>query len=237
MVVVLTLVGIFLAPALVMFDIDPLSLKLQHCFSSIHHPSDLFYYFAKIVISLVFQWCTLESARICINVLVPVINFANMYLVCLRRILTANTGLDEKIVFWYNQHYCIHQRGMDILRKLGGTVMGIGFILILLCNWMVLTGWQKMPLEIYFVIVGLLVVVYFILSQTMPIAIRCNEISESILQNWKGQLQRKKSYWSKILVSKRPIAFYYAMTKFEIETKINYYSNIAQYTINLILVT
>lgn len=119
--------------------------------------------------------------------------------------------------------------------------MGIGFLVMVLCNWLVLEGWELLPVEMHIAVCGCLSVSYFVLLQTLPFAIRLNELSEGLIKIWNKQVvtitpSRMKVYWNKFVRSKLPEAVYYAMTKFERDTMINYFSSIIDYTINLLLI-
>lgn len=81
---------------------------------------------------------------------------------------------------------------------------------------------------------------YFLMDQTLPLASECNERSERLLKGWRNNLLQVKTdrvYWIKMLNSERSVALYYAMTKFEKETRTNYHFQIIDCTVNVLLVT
>lgn len=117
--------------------------------------------------------------------------------------------------------------------------MAVGMLILIFCNLIVLAGWELVPLEVYMVAVLTRVVSCFVLGQAIPFAIKSNELSESVLRIWKrsvATINYKIRYWPKVLVAKRPVSFYYAMTKFEKDTKGNYYSTVVESTVDLLIV-
>lgn len=117
--------------------------------------------------------------------------------------------------------------------------MGIGLVVAVFSNWVVIECWNILPTELYLVIFTVMLIFYFITLETLPYAIHCNEYSENLLNFWKASLPEKKyrrRYWNKVLASKRLVSFYYATTKFDKETTMNYYSCVIDNTVNLLFV-
>lgn len=227
------MVGIFLAPAVFLFGVDPYSLFVEYHNLRISKDFYFLYIIQQAAIYIIVQWCTLESTRVYITFLAPALIVFTLYIDCLNTIFTKS--LNDAVISLYNQLYCINQAGTETLRTLMGLMFVSGFVLIVLGNWLVLAGWNIIPFEMYCAVLAMLLVCYFTIGETVPYAIRSNELSEAILHRWRSQVLGKKKQWIRIVRARRPIAFYYALTKFEKETQVNYYSNIVDYTVNLLL--
>lgn len=234
--IMLTILGIVLPPSGIIFGTNPFHLLAKCRYPNLQEKWYMAYVMQKVVTYLIIQWCALESSRVYIAILTPVVVLCNIYLGCLNQILTK--PLNDTTLHMYNILYCINQLGIDIIRIAGGALMFFGFWILVLCNCIVLKGWGMFPVEIYVGFVSFLLMIYFALSQTVPLAIRSNELSKELLHCWKNMLVKtsRKRYWSKVVCSKMPVSFYYMMTKFETETKANYYSSIVDNTISYLLV-
>ncbi len=129
---------------------------------------------------------------------------------------------------------------MKIIAWAAGTFLGVGYIIFLVGNWVLLSGFDKLPFELCMAVAGITLVAYLVLFQTLPLVVRINKESNQILNNWKlsvGSTSGGLMYWKRELKAQQPVWVYYAQTKFEKATKINYYSNIAECTINVLLIT
>lgn len=118
--------------------------------------------------------------------------------------------------------------------------MGIGILILVLCNWIAIEFWGILPAEMYAMAFFALLVCLFVLFATVPLVVRSNELSEEILVTWKRNLfanTKHKRYQSKRLASRTPISFYYATTKFDQDTQVNYYGCIVSFTANLLVIT
>ncbi len=128
--------------------------------------------------------------------------------------------------------------------------MTAGFILCVVGNWLSLLGWEYIRFEVNLSMFLITVVVYFVIHETIPYAIRCHEDSKRMIFTWNYKfMQRRKRLlwkkahsgvmsfrlWRKTCRAQRPITIYWCTTKFEKETKVNLYSNIVDYTFNLLL--
>lgn len=236
--IVMTSVGLLLAPFMVLIGVDPISVFINYRFpdfSTNHFPIYLTF---KVLDYLIHQFGTLESTRIYLTLFLPAMTLFQTYTNCLTNI--SNRKLNHTTISLYNQLYCINQVGVDFVKGISGFFLGIGIVLLAICNWIVIAGWGSFPLEIYMLVFGVSSVGYFLLTQTVPYAAKSNELSVRIQKSWEKQLLTKGSqicHWSKLIVAKRPISFYYAMTKFERDTFLNYLYTIVDYTINLLMLS
>lgn len=147
--------------------------------------------------------------------------------------------LCPRLLLWYNNLHCVNQIGQTTLATLSGILMAFGLGIIVVFNSLLIVGWNLLPLTVYLLMAALCVVMYFCLFQTLPIVVRCHDRCNRLIQCWKQNVYKKKRfsrlYSLKVIASQRNVAVYYAVTKFEMDTKRNYYSSILLYTINVIL--
>lgn len=233
--ILLIIIGVFLAPTGFFLGVDPFTLFLDgrsYWLENNYWEQKI----KKLIIWFIVQWCTLESTRMYIAILVPALPFFHIYVSCIKLLFTKK--LDEVTVRLYNQLYCINQIGIEVLKVEAGVLMASGFSLIALGNWIVVRCFATVTTELCAVIFGILLVIYFVIVETIPFAVMSNDLCENLLRKWNTQVltnTKEKSYWKKLLRSKRPIAINYATTKFEKDTLVNYYSNIIDCTANMLL--
>lgn len=234
--IILMIIGTFLAPLGVLLELDPITVSLSLHFPNLSAKSFPVYIIQTVITYLLVQWCTLESTRVYITILLPTIATCHIYLKCLKEI--ACRRLCGPTLILYNQLYCINQIGIEFVKAVAGAMLGIGFCILVVGNWVVIRCYGVLPVEIYLLVLGVLLVVYFFDSQTIPYAIQSNELSEKVQQQWKMFLFFKMGrigYWSRVVASMRSISFYYAMTRFEKSTKTKYYATIVEYTVTLLI--
>lgn len=235
--IILIILGICFAPFTVFIEVDTFSIFLNTKGLLVASDRFLLHVLQKLVVYVMIQWCTLESTRIYISLLLPLLGIFSIYVACLKNLY--DRALSQNVIALYRQLYCINQVGFIIIRYLTGTLMGFGLLLAVCCNRIVLVGWNTFPISIYFSCLGFLAITYFVIALAVPYAICSNEESECLLKRWRNQVQFK--YATRLCLKKqvwslRPVAIYYADTKFERDTKVNYYFNIVSYTVNLLLV-
>lgn len=236
--VVLMLAGVFMTPIGILTGIDPFRHIFQTLFpTSFDNPYTK--YPLKFVGYVLTHWCILEASREYSTFLVPTMTIANIYLRCLQFI--EKRVLSEYTFLMYQQLHCLNQRIIQICRIVAGLFMGCGLVVLLVGgNWIAISGWDYFSAEVYFLMIGLLIIMYFILYQTLPLMVSCDETSKELIQKWKLQIytfKEKKRYLLRVVKSQRLVSFYYGMTKMEKETKINFYSTILDRTIDLLLIT
>lgn len=228
------LAAISFGPFLILANADVMNLFIEQIFP--HHTPNLFSFILRCFVA---QWVGFEFVRI--NVL---IFFSLMLLVNIDIHLVGtlfSKPLNSKTLMLYAELHVINQCGMDILRVVCGSLLASGFFVYVFSNWVLIVGWKFLPVNIYLFIVGLLTIGYFVLIETLPLAIKCNEDTKRLISKWERLIIKyydkggKNQHWHRICKSLRPIAIYYCMTKFDRETKRNYYANIFNNTINILL--
>lgn len=227
-------IGIGLAPAGILTGIDLTSqLVNEHCEKGC---TPGFKYMGLFIGYLFTQWCTLEATRVYITILVPAISICKIILFILYEI--QKRELNMKTLLLYHELYCINQILAPHVSILAGVIMSFGMIIFVFGNWMILSVWNLVPREIYFINVGVIALAYFIVYLVFPLVIKVNEVSTEIICRWKIDSNfgfRRRSYWRKKLIAQQSVAFYYAMTKFEKDTQVNYCSFIVDNTVNALV--
>lgn len=130
MIIVIT-TGIFIAPAASILDLNPISLFVCHRWPSFSKPDTILYSFQKVLSFLICHWCSLESSPVLLVVAVSTMTVFKIYLECLKKLY--KQALSESTVALYNQLYCINQAGIEVIRPMAGALLGIGFIIVVLC--------------------------------------------------------------------------------------------------------
>lgn len=231
------LMGALLTPFALLAGEDPINIIVRTLWPSMSSYYFPIYVVQQLLTYMATQWCVLESCRVYSSTLLPIIIMFHVYLNCLENI--SKRCLTENTLHLYDQLYCINQIGLEFVRVIAGLLMSIGFLLVVVCNVVVIKFWDTLPFVVYALIVVTMLTTYFVILQTLPFIICSNERSKAVLSNWRNDALVKRSrvrYWLKVLKSRRSISFHYATTKFEKETKANYYSCIFNYTVDLIIV-
>lgn len=232
---ILILAGILLAPPTVVLGLDQISQIILTHFSSILR-FQIIKFIIYVLIYTLTQWCTLEATRIYITLCISTMTICTIYLRSLKILQTR--GFNMRTLLLYHQVHCINQIGMRVIGKIAGAFMAVGFILFVLGNRIILLGCNLLPIGIYVIIYSIIVSAYFVVVQTIPIAIACNEFCKGLVSKWKTSVlehRREVKYWIKKLSAQQLISFYYALTKFERDTQVNYYFAIVNYTTNALI--
>ncbi len=103
------------------------------------------------------------------------------------------------------------------------------FIIIFLVtlNALIIAKWNSLPVEVYLCCVILALLAYLFIFRTIPVFIKCNSFSTIMLNTWTRSIYNLpgfREYWIKKVSAQRPVAFYYALTKFEQATEGNFYA-------------
>ncbi len=224
--------GTCLSTVVVLTGWDPLNQLIQF-----YVPQVLEYWCAKLFLIILriswIQWVSLEASRTYLFICIPTMTVCSIYL----RILAVfeKRVLNDRTLHLYRMLYCINQISVHIVATVAGTLMGFGFFIFVIGHWILLKCWNTIPLEVYLLATGIIIVTYFILLQTVPLAAKVNEKSTNIIQSWKQNENFYRKYWRRQVWATQPVAFHYAFTKFEKATTINYYCTIVNYTINVLL--
>ncbi len=229
------ILGIVFAPLGVYLELDPIYLIVETNF-----PYLLTNWWTKWTLIcfryIWHQWCTLEVSRLSLITCVPLIFISNSYLNIVHSLQKKSFG--NRVIESYTHFRCVHQIGLETGACIIGIQMSFGFLILVICNGVIIRGWHIFPATFYFFIVALDINVTFIVFQTLPVAIIVWNICSGMIVSWKRstcKISENRLYWRKALRAQPPVAFHYATAKFDADTKRNYYANIFESTINLIL--
>lgn len=176
----------------------------------------------------------------------------SMFTILLSKIKIVCGMIPNDIAFTrYSELQYIYHIGYAATKKCAGLSMLTAFIVEISALSIVFAGYGKLPLYLYGAMCLFAMVTLYVSSVIIPIAVECNESTTDILKvlwvrrgmvYWKEKLKtndfaRKILFkiWRKGLRAKMPITIYYGNSKFDQETKTNFYINILDNTINLIL--
>ncbi len=231
---ILILTGIFLAPIMVLAGLDPFTQIARKYYLTLNTGS-LRDYVVILLCFVLTQWCTLELSRIYITASIPTMTMFNMYLHILQNIMSR--PLNQRTLFLYQQLQLINKAGANMIATVAGAFLGIGFFIFVLGNWIIVAGLSLIPFDLYLILNGIILIAYFILFQTVPSAIKCNEVSSKIIRKWKHKILQVGwvKYWKKKIEAQQNISIPYALTTFEKDTQINYYASIVIYTVNALI--
>lgn len=235
--IILLLVGIFLAPFGILAGLDPFTQTINAYCSTLL--SNLpFKYTSYLTCYILTQWCTLEATRTYIIVLVSIMTALNVTLCQLDLII--KLPLKTATLLMYEELKCISNIGSNTIALFAGSQMGIGFTIVVFNNWIILKGWDLVPVQVYVMIVFISLICYSVISYSVPLSIECDSKSNDIVRKWAYEVslystKLDRKYWSRKVKAQQPISIHYAHTKFEKDTQVNLYSCIVNYTINALM--
>lgn len=192
---------------------------------------------------LIHSWFILEEGRTFSIVLTHALALCNAACSILERIKLMKSL--KASIEYYRQFQVLVETGTEGLREVAGLLMAGGFLIAVSCNYVVISAFDKLPVGIYlcFGVSGL--VCYVGIHQTLPLVVYCNEISSELCCSiWPNLLATNKAVISKrsfevlrrLIIARKLVTYYYGFAKFDKETKSNFYWNIIDFTITLVLV-
>lgn len=134
--------------------------------------------------------------------------------------------------------------GHDAIKQLAAVYMALGFYLSVVVNFVIINCFNSIPLLFYLCSCTIAVMVYLCLNFLLPEVVYCSETSEHLLSSlWRWEfvgikrtsLRKQSSILGKTLRAQRPIKYQYGNAVFDKETKTNYYWNILESTIDILL--
>lgn len=199
----------------------------------------------KISIRFVlFQHCVIGLVRSYAMFYLPVVSNFSIFLSCLRRI--SEMPHSENCIKYYTQLRIIQLTGMTSVSILAGQLMSIGFIMSVVGAWIIISGRKIFPVLVYHLMTVITVVIYIVIAETIPKVVECDELSKKLtteilprrkFRNICLESTFENKIWKKVLLSQKPLTFYYASASFDRETKHNFYYNIFMNTVNMVLLT
>lgn len=246
--VILSLIGLLWAPFGCYYDFDPGYFFLEYMFYPMENQTRAFQLTAFTIRYLATHWSVLEATRSYAMILISLMAHTNALTNIVRSI--SRIPVSQLTFNFYTKLQYLTQIGNEPIRYEAGTLMNSGFILCVVGNWLSLFGWEFIRFEVNLSMVLITVVVYFVIHETLPFAIRCHEESKRMIDSWDYKFiqQRKRvlrentnsgvmtlRLWRKVCRAQKPITLFWCTTKFQKDTKVNFYSNIVYYTVNMLL--
>lgn len=241
----LILIGIFWAPFGCYYNFDPPYFIFEYIFHPMVNQSLTVKASTRIIRYLWTHWCVAEATR----TYALAILFAIYVCIAIQNFLQeiSRIALSENSIKIYMKLQCILQTGQYTFRCGSGILMSSGFVILVVGNWLTVVGWKFIPIEVNLSMTLVTVVVYLTVSNTIPRVIRFNEDSKQMIKQWNYKYIKKKTYgnspktgvpfklWRKLVQAQRPVTVYWCTSIFKRDTKVNYYSNVMDYTVNTIL--
>ncbi len=219
----------------ILTNIDPV-----HKLCRMYYPyllKNVYYKYTLVLIRFIaIQQMVTECARILLTLLIPYLTMLKTFMDILK--LLHSRQLTRKTILLYNQLHCINHMVIDICRWFNAMILFIGFVCSVLINWVVLCGWELLGLEIYAVCNFVGIGMYCLMILSLEWLCQLDEFSREVINSCKVNMYRQThslKYFVKLVRAQKPVTLYYAMTKFDKETKSNYFNNIVNYTVNAIL--
>ncbi len=230
----------FVAPIVaIVINADPVGIFMEDLQLLSHH------LLVKTLIRyVIMQHCILAVVRCYVTFYLPAVSTFYIFLACLKRIIKKPES--ENSVKYYTQLRIIQQTGMTSIRTLAALLMFTGFVLCVLGTWIIISGRQIFPVLLYCMCTLVTLVIYIVIAQTIPKIVECDELSRKlIVEIWPRRKARtirwdsnfENKMWKMILISQKPLTFYYGLAAFDRETKHNFYYNIFSNTVDIVLLT
>lgn len=150
----------------------------------------------------------------------------------------------EESISYYTLLQIINVSGREAVRKIGGVMMSLGFIIEIATSFVLISCFRRIPLVYYVCMVFLEICLNIAIALTLPQVIDvCNISSRIISRSWPRNLidmQNRIGTYKFKLIGKRtkaqmPVIYYYWTAKFDDETRRSFYWNSVMITINLLL--
>lgn len=241
LVAVLIFICIGSAPIGTYYNFDPGYFFFDYIFHPIENQSWALRATTFVIRYLATHWSVLEICRSLSLVLLASMSYCNMLTIFLREISKIRGS--DKTIMEYAKLQCVNQVGIDAARNLAGLLMGAGFVICVCGNWLSVFEWRFIPFEVNISMCLVTLVVYLVIYETLPLYIKCHEFSKQMVKGWKYEYMKKQSVsskkiiriWKRILRAQQPINLYWGTTKFKRETNVNFYSNIIDYKVDMML--
>ncbi len=146
--------------------------------------------------------------------------------------------LTRHTILLHNQLHCINHMVIDICKGFNAMILGFSFVCSVLTNWIVISGWEFFGIEIYALCIFGGIVIYILIILSLEWLCKLDELSRDVIHGWKVNLHWQRDsheYFVKLVRAQQPVTQYYAMSKFDKETKSNYFQSIVNYTVNAVL--
>lgn len=181
LILLLFLIGSGFGPLAVLLEFDPFFLLLKSYFPKLFE--NVLLKISTYIFRFVWQtWCTLEATRVFVIILVPMMTICNSNLEMISTF--RKIPLCPRLLLWYNYNtfHCVNQMGQTTFSTLAGVLMTLGLNLLVICNALLIVGWDILPLGVFLLIAALCVVVYFCIFETLPIIVKQHNLCNCMIQ-------------------------------------------------------
>lgn len=234
------------APASVFLNMDPMYFMFRNVQLRNQTITKIFNVTLRLIIG---QCCVFEVTRtLSLQILYDVSVFSILFS-CLKQI--SQMSPKKLTVHYFSQLQCIIQVALHGFRISGGHQMLIGFCIAVSGTWVSVVGWKLFPLAVYLVLSIITIVNYTVIWITVPKICQCYTLSKHMLKvSWQkaDQMCRSKNNTTyalghlfqsrelkQVLRSMRHVTWYYGTAIFDEETFRNFYGNVFDRTVDMIL--
>lgn len=242
------LIGLAWTPFGTYFNFDPGFHFFDYIFHPMENKSRKIKTATFMIRYVATHWSVLEATRSYTLVLIAFMAYYNINSSCLHAI--NEMPLSEKTIKKYIELQYINKIGQHSLKYISGSLMSAGFLIMVVGNWLSLVGWDFIPIQVNLSMTLITLIVYFVMYESLPMAIYGHEYSKKMIFMWESKYVAKQNLcsfktkangmlsvklWRKMCKAQQPITFYWCSAKYEQATKVNFYSNIIEYTLSIIL--
>lgn len=228
-----SILGIFGGPVIVLSNLDPLYF-LQTRY--INYSSWTFQLLFITLRTFLMSWTLIEAMRCYSFFDIFSLVSINMSVKIVRSLV--NCAFSPYAFMKYIKVQCCNKIGSDVIQVIttgymfgGATYMLGGNLVMLLCYHIINT-------EIYFWFITLNFIVYTFFKVGTQIVVECDIVSKQVMEEFLESLMMvngHKAYWKRKVKALKEISFYYGLAKFDQQTQINFFENLLEATLNLVL--
>lgn len=231
--------GLLITPIAMFSNIDPIHHVIKNLFPYFNESFFFIRLFCRVVLQ---SWVTIESARTHSIILPQTLCFNYLFMKCLKRV--KNFENKRKALLIYTHLRLVSNTGQNCIRYIAGVYMICGLILLVTGNYSVLKGWKSLPATMYSVMVLILLCIYILVSETVPLITKCHSFSKQMIEvDWFSNMaitdcfvkRKDRKMWRLRVQAQKPITFYYGPALFEKNTKINFYSRVINHSVDALL--
>lgn len=222
-------------PVCILTNIDPV-YKLY----KIYYPVLLTNMFSEYTLAatrfMVIQHVVTECCRISLTINITSLTILKTFMNTLK--ILRSRPLNRQTILLYNQLNCINVVVFDIWRGFNAMIQGFMFVIIVVFNWLVISGLGLVGLEIYAICFILDIFLNALLILVLHWYCQLAELSREVIQSWRSNTHRQtdsRKYFVRLIKAQQPVTLCYVTTKFDNETQSNYFNNFVNYTVNAIL--
>lgn len=223
-------------PASTLFSLDPLAYLATYLLPNLYWISFTLRY-------LIYQWVCLEASRTVSLMLSLIIGVLESTKKVLGKL--SSKKLSKRIIECYKYLELVNGIGRQPVRKIALVMISGGFMFTVCVDFLAIGCHADLPIHINTLCVLLSLLVHIETLHFLPAMVSCYEYSTKLLyMTWPRHLVHNRTmstnYEFKLLQRclrcRQPTTYYYGNAKFDRDTKVNYFLNTVQYTIDMLLI-